>query len=60
MDKQQIALHNEQLAKLKIQSTYADGDLHGAMKLCQDFMGMNARAAYDEVLRICGEKGDTE
>jgi hypothetical protein len=48
-----MILHNESLAIQKIQAEYNRNGLYGAMKLCQEFMGVDARAAYEKVRMLC-------
>lgn len=54
MTKEEMTLHNETLALRNIQDEYTLHGLIGAMRLCQTYMGVDAKAAYKEVMRLCG------
>lgn len=55
MDKKAMILHNESTAYKKIRSAYKKYGLPKAMRLCSEFMGLEFKAAYNEVRKICAD-----
>ena len=53
MTEPEIIAHNEALAISKIQQTFTRQGLLEAMKLAQQFMGINAVEAYKTVTVVC-------
>ena len=53
MDKQAVILHNETLALSNIRTEFQKNGLLSAMRLCQSYMGLNAKDAYAEVKSLC-------
>lgn len=53
MTKEEISRHNETLAIQNIQIEYINGNILGAMKLCQEYMGLSATGAYEKVKELC-------
>ena len=45
--------HNESLAVTKIQAAYTRQGLYEAMKLTQQFMGIDTKEAYKTVTVVC-------
>jgi len=50
----EITAHNESLAIKKIQSAYEKDGFVAAMSLCAEYMGLDARDAYERTKLICG------
>lgn len=55
MTKPEMITQNEELAIRKIRAAYQTQSVLRAMQLCQTFMGLDAREAYDTVNRLCGD-----
>jgi|AGTN01.2.fsa_nt_gi hypothetical protein len=60
MTKQEMSLHNESLAIQKIRTAHAKGNLYDAMKLCQDFMCLDAKEAYAKVKLLCEDMNNAD
>lgn len=55
MDKREMALHNEALARVRIRSAYTSEGIVAAMRLCAEYMGMDMREALGEVRSLCAD-----
>jgi hypothetical protein len=55
MERPEIIAHNEALAIQNIHIAYISSGLVDAMALCQQYMGVDTREAYDRVKMICGD-----
>lgn len=53
MTKEEMTRHNEPLFIEKVREEYSKGNLYDAAKLCQDFMGIDAKEAYTRVKMLC-------
>ena len=53
MTKSEIIAHNENLARKNAAIAYQRGDLHRAMKLCQEYTGVTSKEAYEKVKEWC-------
>lgn len=58
MTKDEMIRHNEALLIEKVRAWYAQGKLYEAAKLCQDFMGIDAKEAFKRVKTLCETDGD--
>lgn len=55
MTNEEMALHNEELLIQKVRDEYSKGNLLDAMALCQDFMGVDAKEAFNRVKMLCSD-----
>lgn len=53
MTKAQITRYNEALAVRKIREAYISDGITEAMALCQTYMGIDLKAAYNKACGIC-------
>ena len=55
MTKQEMALHNETLARVRIRAAYKREGIITAMRLCAEYMGGDMREALSEVRELCAD-----
>jgi len=58
MTHEEMITYNETLAVQKIKAAYQFGGFVTAMKLCAEYMGLDAKEAFERTKLICDEKGE--